>query len=240
MRPVIPWLRLSVTLLPLFVLAVVGPARADRPFVATTSAAAEEGDDRVWSLSTWAQRDKRFGEFGLSAECAFEPRLSSEFTLARTRPRLSGAQTTLEAEAEVKWLFNNIARDGWGIGISLGSGAAKEGDGGWRGGGWQVAVPLSWQFSEAGGLVHLNAGIAKPRGERRESLAAAAVEWPIAQRVALFAEWAKSGDERLEHAGVRWWLEREHFALDISVLRCRPDGAGAATGWVLGFSVYDL
>ncbi|MBL8325827.1 MAG: hypothetical protein JNJ89_12820 [Rubrivivax sp.] len=221
-------------------LAMVAAAHADRPFVATTSAAAEEDDDRVWSLSSWAQRDKRLGALGVSAEYAFEPRLSTEFAFVRSRPRMPGAETSLEAEGEVKWLYNNIARDGWGVGVSLGLGASKDGDAAWRGGSWQVVVPFSWQFNEAGGLVHLNAGLAKERGERRESLASAAVEWPIAPRVSLFAEWAKGGDERLEHTGARWWVKREHYAVDFSLLRRRPEGGAATTGWVLGFSVYDL
>ncbi len=216
------------------------PALADRPFVATTSAAAEEDDDRVWSVATWAQRDKRLGEIGLSAEYAFEPRLSTEFTLVRSRPRLSGAETTLEAEGEVKWLYNNIARDGWGIGVSLGLGAAKEGDASWRGGSWQLVVPFSWQWSQGGGLLHLNAGIAKERGERRESLASVGVEWPVASRWSVFGEWAKSGDEKLAHAGVRWWFKREKLAMDLSALRRQPEGTSASTGWVLSLSIYDL
>lgn len=214
-------------------------AWADRPFVSTTSAAAEEDDDKVWSLSTWAQRDKGRNEFGLNVEYAFEPRLSTEFTLTRSRPRLSGAETSLEAEAEVKWLYNNIARDGWGIGVGLGLGGSKEGDGSWRGGSWQLVVPFSWQFSESG-LLHLNAGVAKERGERRESLSSVGAEWAFAPRWTAFGEWAKAGDEKLTHAGARWWLKRERYALDLSALRRQPEGGRSTTGWVLNFSVYDL
>ena len=222
-------------------LALAPAAWADRPFVATTSAAAEEDDDRVWSISTWAQRDRRLGEVGLSAEYAFEPRLSVEFGLTRQRPRgVLGAETALEAEAEVKWLYNNIARDGWGIGVALSLGAGKEGDAAWRGGSWQLLVPFSWQWSQAGGLLHLNAGVARERGERRETVLSAGVEVPLMQRLVGFAEWAKSGEERLAHAGVRWWLKRERYALDLSALRREPQGASAVTGWVVNFSVYDL
>lgn len=218
----------------------VSAAHADRPFVATTSAAAEEDDDRVWSTATWVQRDKRLSEVGLSAEYAFEPRLSMEFGLQRSKPRAAGSEATLEAEAEVKWLYNHIARDGWGIGVSLGLGTSKEGDAAWRGGSWQVVVPFSWQWSPAGGFLHLNAGVAKERGEKRQSLASMGLEVPLAQRWAAFFEVAKSGDEQLSHAGVRWWLKRERFALDISALRRRPEGGPSASGWGLNFSAYDL
>lgn len=217
-----------------------GPALADRPFVATTSAAAEEDDDRVWSTATWVQRDKRLGQEGLSAEYAFEPRLSTEFTLARSRPRVAGAEASLEFEAELKWLYNSIARDGWGVGVSLGLGAGKEGDAAWRGGNWQLVVPFSWQWSEAGGLLHLNAGVAKERGARRETLTSVGVEAPIAARWVAFAELAKGGDERLAHAGVRWWIKKERYALDVSAQRRKGEGDSAISGWVLNFSVYDL
>ncbi|MBI5717720.1 MAG: hypothetical protein HZC37_08540 [Burkholderiales bacterium] len=215
-------------------------ALADRPFVATTSAAAEEDDDRVWSTSTWVHRDRRSSETGLAAEYAFEPRLSTEFTLARAKPRSPGSEAALEAEAELKWLYNSIARDGWGIGVSIGIGAGKDGDAGWRAGHRQVAVPFSWQWSDAGGLLHLNAGVARERGARREALASAGLEAPLARRWLAFAELARGGDERLAHAGVRWWIKRERFALDLSALRRRPEGEGAVTAWVINLSACDL
>ena len=65
-------------------------------------------------------------------------------------------------------------------------------------------------------------------------------EWAFAPRWTAFGEWAKSGDEKLTHAGVRWWLKRERYALDLSALRRQPEGGRSTTGWVLNFSVYDL
>jgi hypothetical protein len=220
--------------------AAVAPARADRPFIATTSAAAEEDDDRVWAIAGWARRDKLIGEVGIEAEYAFEPRLSAQFGLVRSRPRATGAETTLEAEAEFKWLYNHIARDSWGIGINLGLGASREGDAAWRGGSWSVTVPFSWQWSEGGGLLHLNAGVARERGQRRESMVSAAAEVPLASRWTAFAEAFKGGDERLAQVGVRWWLKRERLALDLAAVQRRPEGGGSTTGWVFGLSVLDL
>ena len=219
---------------------VPAPAQEDRPFLATVSAAAEEDDDQVWSGSAWTQRDKRLGKSGVNVECAFEPRLSLQFELSRARPRVAGGESSLEAEAELKWLYNNIARDGWGIGLSMTAGAAKEGDAGWRAGNWQLVVPFSWQWSPAGGLLHLNAGLARELGQKRETLASAGVEVPLARSLVGFAELARSGEERLTHAGVRWWLKRERYALDLSTYRRRPELGGATTGWVLNFNLYDL
>lgn len=226
--------------LALLLSALPGAASADRPFLATTSAAAEEDDDNVWSVHTWALGDRLSRQQGAVAEYAFEPRISIEFSLQRARTRGAFAETTLQAETELKWLCNNIARDGWGIGLSLGLGAGKEGDAAWRGGNWQVVAPLSWQYDQGGGQLHLNLGLARERGQPRENLRAVAVQQPLGARLTAFAEWARSGEATLQHGGLRWWLQRERLALDFAAFRRKSDGANGGTGWLIGLNLYDL
>ncbi len=214
-------------------------AWADRPFLATKSAAAEEDDYRTWSISSSLQQDKWSRGLALSAEYAFEPRLSVEFGLQHTRPRLSGLERSTEAEVELKWLYNSIARDGWGIGVSLGLGTGKEDGERWRHGHWQVVIPFSLELSEKL-LLHVNAGLFRERGERRERHLALAGEWKVNTRWTAFAELAQRGEEKLVHTGLRWWLKREKQALDLSVTQRQVDGLPRARGVVLNFSLYDL
>ncbi len=232
--------RWKFSLLVLLAAAAVAPsARADRPYVATTSAAAEEDDYRAWSISSWVQRDKLIRELGVNVEYAFEPRLSIEFTATHARPRAAGEPKKFESEVEVKWLYNSIARDGWGLGASFGVGSSREEAERWRSGHWQIVVPFSLQLAEHG-LLHLNVGVARERGESSESLASLAAEWSLAARWTAFGEWARRGEQKLLHAGLRWWLKRERYALDFSLLRPRYAGDRATRGWSVNVSIYDL
>jgi len=70
-------------------------------------------------------------------------------------------------------------------------------------------------------------------------LLALGIEGNVAPRTRLFSEWARRGDERLLHAGVRYWLKRERIALDVSWTHRRIDGS-RSSGWVMGLAWYDL
>jgi hypothetical protein len=216
-------------------------ARADRPFIAVTGAAAEEDDDRMWSATAAVERRRAATQLGVSAEYAFDPVSSVELSIGRSRLRDAGASSTeTELEFEFKQLFNHIARDGWGWGVALGTGARRQG-GGWRGGAWSLVVPVSLQWGEGGAaLVHANAGLVREVGERRASLLALGIEGEVARRVVLFAEAAREGDAKLLHGGARWWLQREKLALDIGIVRRRAGDAAAGTGVTLALSRYDL
>lgn len=207
---------------------------ADRPFITTTSAAAEEDDDRVWSLSAVADVRRGMREFGLAAEYAFDPERSVEFGIRHARLRDVGLQAT-DVEVEYKHLFNHIARDGWGWGVALALGAQRSSGSGWRGGGWSLTLPLSLAFAEGEGVAHLNAGLVREPGARREDAWAAGVEGRLARRVALFAEAARSVESKLLHAGVRWWVRRERLAIDPGATHRREDGA-TRRGVVLGLA----
>jgi len=213
-------------------------ARAeDRPYLALTSAAAEEDDERVWSIETLAANDKALNRQGVVAEYSFDPLHAVQFELGRVRDRL-GETTAAAASVEVKWLFNHIARDGWGIGV-VGSLATERDSGtGARAGGWSLVMPLSIRLGQDLALLHLNAGFIREGGERQRLLAAG-IEGELWRRVTGFAELAAQGETRLAHGGVRWWLRRERVALDISAYRRREDGS-TFSGWVIGLGWYDL
>lgn len=211
-------------------------AWADRPFIASTSAAAEEDDDRVWSIATAFERRRGARQGGVTAEYAFEPTRSIEFTFERASPDGGSG-----FEVEYKHLFNHIARDGYGWGVALGLGARRD-DGGssWRGGAWSLTLPLSIQFAQTDGLVHLNAGLTREPGARRETLLAAGVEYQAWRRVTLFAEAAREGDDaKLLHAGARWWIRREKIAFDLGATRRRESGE-TRRGVIVGLAWYDL
>jgi hypothetical protein len=224
--------------LALAALLAAGTARAgDRPFLRTASAAAEEDDDNVWSIETAWQRIGRLHAWSIAPEYAYSPTTSAQLELTRVRERGVGGASVLELEG--KHLFNHIARDRWGIGLVASVEGVRADGGGWRAEAVALRVPFSWQIGAGAGLVHLNAGLVKPRAARREWETAAAIEVAITGRVVAFAEFGRGAEERLVHAGARWWVKRERIALDLGALRTRADGE-RHSGFVLGFAWYDL
>lgn len=218
-------------------LCPAGARSADRPYLTVASAAAEEDDDQVWSVETTLLSDRGQRGMGLAVEYAFDPLRSFQIEFARSRSRTDDPDAT-EVSGEFKWLFNHIARDGWGTGLvaSLSTRRETGGDGAVRS--WSLVAPLSIRMGDDGALVHLNVGRVVEGGERRR-LRAFGVEREIARRVTAFAEWSDLGGERLVHGGVRWWLRREKVALDLSTFS-RRDETGTVRGWVLGLGWHDL
>ena len=235
-RPTSPPRRAHVICLLLFLAQPAGVHAADRPYLTLSSAAAEEDDDQVGSLQTVVRADRLVRSQAVSAEYAFDPLRSVQ--LEFTRQRASG-QTRLQAELEYKQLFNHIARDGWAWGLSVSLGADRGPGQAWHGGSWGAVLPLSLQLGEAVATAHLNLGLVRERLERRQALAAVGIEGLVARRTLLFAEASGLGQERLLHAGLRYWIRRDRLALDVSVTRRRADGEWVR-GWLLGLAWYDL
>lgn len=213
-------------------------AASDRPYLATNSAAAEEGEDASWSVESWIQRVGTERTLSVAPEYAFNARTSVQFELTRARDRAS-SETEHELELEFKHLFNAIESDGYGWGV-VGSAALDKSTGaGWRRGGLGVVVPFTLSLWGGAGALHLNAGLQKPRDDKREWRAAAAIERQVTESVTLFAEAARVGELKLLHGGARWWLAKERFALDLAWQRVRVDGTRDSSV-VLGFGWYDL
>ena len=227
-----------ITALVAFLLAALPAQAGDRPFLATNSAAAEEDDDAVWSIESWAQRIGSVRTLSIAPEYAFDPTTSLQFEFSRSRDR-NTRETELSAEIELKHLFNHIARDGYGWGLVAALAFEKNEGSGWRRGGVSLKLPFTLALWDGDGALHLNAGLSKPRATRRESMLSAAIERKVAKGTTLFAEAAREGDATLLHGGVRWWLKKEKFALDFGLQRQRTPGSRAG-GMVVGFGWYDL
>jgi hypothetical protein len=210
----------------------------DRPYLATHSAAAEEDDDAVWSVESWFARWGRSREWVVAPEYAFDPTTSLQFEFMSRRDRSAGTRGQ-GAEIEFKHLFNHIARDGYGWGVVLSQQFERESAASWRGSSYSVKLPATLALGEGMATVHLNVGLEKPRGVRRENLASVALEGEVLKRITLFAEAARDAEGRLVHAGMRWWAQRERLAIDVAAQRTRGDGE-RHTGFVIGIGFYDL
>jgi len=155
---------------------------SDRPYLLTSTAAAEEDDDQVWSFESWWQHAGSHQGFNLAPEYAFNPTTSVQLELSRANG--GGAA----AEAEVKHLFNHIGRDGWGWGMHLTLAAARGGDESPTQYGASAKLLCSLALFDGDALLHLNAGFDKARGERHEWVASAAFEHQLPWRSFAFAQ----------------------------------------------------
>ena len=215
-------------------LASSGALANDRPFLLTSNAAAEEDDDRVWSVETWWQRIGSERSFSVAPEYAFDPTTSIQLELTRA----SGSAK--EVELEFKHLFNHIARDGWGWGVHVALGVASADGSGWRTQGASVKLLHTLQLLDGDAMLHTNAGLRKQRDERREWVASAAFEYKLPWRSSAFVEVGREDRLTLLHAGVRHWrVRREKLSLDFGVQQTRAGGE-KARGVVIGIGWYDL
>jgi len=214
------------------------PARAnDRPFQVARTAVLED-DEHVWSIESWVQRLGSVRSASIEPEYTFEAGTSVQLELTRQLDR-HDSETGHEAEIEFKQIFNNVARDGWGWGVSarLAAERTAESDGTVPSIG--LKVPLSIALGDGGGFLHLNAGISKTRDQRRTWDGAVGIERELLKRTLFFAELAREGGATYAQLGARHWLRRDKLAVDISVQQQRVEGA-RAYGVIVGLGWYDL
>lgn len=227
-----------VCLLLLGVLAALRPAvAADRPYLVTNSAAAEEDEDNAWSVENWLRRVGTQRSLTIAPEYAYDPQNSVQLELRRQVVR--GEDDGHEVEVEFKHLFSRIARDGVGWGVVGIVQFEHPQRGAWRRTSAELSAALTLPFADGEGLAHLNLNLAKPVGERRFAGYALAAEREVAPRTTLFAELTHNADGRLVHGGVRHWIRRERLAVDLAWQRLRSDEI-RGSGLVLGIAWYDL
>lgn len=239
-EPMIDAIKIAFTCSTLIVLmAGASPTwAADRPYLATNSAAAEEDDDQVWSVeSTW-QKLGSARALSVAPEYAFNPTTSLQFEFTHARDRGLG-ESGQALGVEFKHLFNHIARDGYGWGLSAELEFERAGGQGWKRSALALKLPVTLNLGEGMALLHLNAGLLKPTQGAREWTRSVALEGEIYKRTTLFAELARQGEEKLAHLGVRHWLRKDRLALDLAVQRAGVDGA-RETGLVIGLGLYDI
>jgi len=215
----------------------------DRPFQAARTAVMED-DEYTWSIETWAQRFGRVRGLSFEPEYTFGGGFSIQGELTKLKDR-DGHETGHEAEVEFKQVFNNIARDGWGVALSAAFGRERLGDEDGEGAVRSVALklPVSVALGASGALLHLNVGTEKSTGHKRQWGSAIAVEHEVYRRTWLIAEFSRSGEEKFAQVGVRHWLRKEKLAIDFTLQQQRRDDDGSgrrASGFILGVGFYDL
>lgn len=226
----------KLALLSLLLTAATSAWCNDRPFQSARTAVLED-DEYTWSIETWAQRFGRVRGLSFEPEYTFGGGFSIQGELTKLKDR-DGHETGHEAEVELKQVFNNIARDGWGLAVSAAFGREKLGD--------EEAIrtvtlklPFSVALGQTGALLHLNVGAEKATGHKREWNTAIAVEHEVYRRTWLIAEYSKTGEEKFAQVGVRHWLRKEKLALDFTLQQQRNEGR-RASGFILGLGFYDL
>jgi hypothetical protein len=218
-------------------------AASDRPYLAATNAVAEDDDDNVAALETWSETSRRFREIRFEPEYNFDPRNAVRVELAAARDRrFETPVRTRGAEVELKHLFTDLARAGFGSGVIVGVDWDER-----RGG--DEENERNWALSSSGlmtlrptpdTLLHFNLGAVKESGESARARWAVAIEHEIVRRTTLFVEAsAIAREERLVHGGVRYWVKRERFAVDLTVGRRRGD-LPSSTFVTIGIALQDI
>lgn len=238
-RPRTPLLRLGWALgLCAGLSALATAARAnDRPFQIARTAVLED-DEQVWSIESWAQRLGSVRGLSIEPEYTFSAGTSVQFELSRLTDR-QGDGSGHEGEVEFKQVFNNVARDGYGWGVSARLTAERTRASERTVPSIGFKVPVSIALGDGGGFLHLNAGISKERDARRTWDAAAGIERELFRRTVVFAELAREGGATYSEIGARHWLRRDKLAIDMALQQQRSDGARSA-GVIIGLGWYDL
>lgn len=225
------------------VFAQQGALASDRPYLAATSAVVDEDDDRVAALETWIEWSRRVREFRFEPEYNVDPRNAVRVEMGINQDRrFDPALRSRSVEVEWKHLFTDLARTGWGSGLIVGIDRdLREGNADAAESDWSVgASGLVSLRPTPDTVAHLNAGLVKPTGDSARLRWATAVEHEIVRRTSLFVEvGAVAREERLVHGGVRHWIKRERFAVDLTVGRRRSDPA-ASTFVTLGIALQDV
>lgn len=218
--------------------AMAPVARAnDRPFQVARTAVLED-DEQVWSIESWAQRLGSVRGFSIEPEYTFSAGTSVQFELTRLTDR-HGDGSGHEGEVEFKQIFNNVARDGYGWGVSARLSAERTRESERTVPSVGLKIPLSIALGDDGGFLHLNAGLSKERDARRTWDAAAGIERELFRRTIVFAEVAREGGATYGEVGARHWLRRDKLAIDIALQQQRSDGVRSA-GVIIGLGWYDL
>ena len=220
--------------------ALLAPAAwgNDRPYQVARTAILEE-DAQTWSFESWVQRLGSVRGLSVEPEYTFRPGTTVQVELSRYLDR-HDRDTGHEAEIEFKQLFNSVARDGWGWGVSAALSAERTRDSGGTVPSLRLKLPVSIALGgDDGGYLHLDVGIGKTRDLRRHWTGAAAIERELLPRTLFFAELAREGGTTFAQIGARHWLRRDKLAIDFSLQGQRVDGS-RSTGFIVGLGWYDL
>ena len=231
----------------LFCLLGATALASDRPYLVATNAVADEDDYGVIALESWIETSHGFREFRFEPEYNFDPynAVRVELGIASDR-RFDPTVRSRGAEIEYKRLFTDLARSGYGAGVIVG----VDWDDRSRGSdGEDLGAEYAWSMDVVGlttlrptpdTLVHLNLGAVKESDQHARARWAVAAEHEIVHRTMLFAEvGGTAGEEWLIHGGLRHWIKRERFAVDLTVGRRYRDPADGSF-ITIGIALQDI
>lgn len=216
------------------------PSWADRPFLMTETAVAEDDDEEVWSIDTWATGASGLFSLEASVEYAINPYNAVSFGAGWGRAKEDGLKAyERELELEYQHILIDIARDGFGLGIGLG--ASFEREDGWEHAATELTVPLSWRNDDGTLRLHLSPGWVKPKEGKGYGQVGLGFEKDFDRNVLVAELGTDSADEKstLLQAGVRHWIKRGKMAIDVTVGRLKFETEGR-TFVTVGLSLFDL
>jgi hypothetical protein len=196
----------------------------DRPFLRTTSAIVEDDDERVfeWSLSHTNGKKERNTQTQLGY--SFSPTLSVELEWAQARDKVEGLSSREHGLGLwVSWV--DPARAGWGLASKFSVERERENGSPWEHPAWKGVLAYSLPLADKSTWLHANWGMRYLSSEgdarRWNALWSVAAQTALNRRFELFAELAGNQErsDQLAMAGVRHWIKREKWALDVGLGR---------------------
>lgn len=221
-------------------------AHADMPFLRLETATVEHDDERNFEVSAQFSRTKDELQRRLTVEYNISPLSSVEAELSFARSRLD-----VEREREIglgyRYVLIDHNRDDWGLALKVSAEWEKstdeDGAGPWRYAGPTVLAAFILPLADNRVRLHANWGVHYKRatGERQQ-LWGAGVEADATPTLTAFAEWgAIRKEDRLQHAGLRWWIKRDKVAVQLSGSRTRDAASGETfKGVHVGMTFSDL
>jgi hypothetical protein len=221
-------------------------AWADQPFLRLETATVEHDDERNYEISTLFSRNKESVSRQIQIEYNHSPFLSFEVELGTERSRIE-PEREREIELGVRYVLVDHNRNDWGL--------ALKGSVEWEGGrdedgkvptrrtGHTLLGAFVLPLADNRVRLHANLGWQHDR-ESRDNIrrTGLGMEAHLTPTVVAFAEHGRrrSVDE-LSHAGLRWWVKKEKFAVQLSSSRTRDlQGGEALKGVHIGLSFSDL
>jgi hypothetical protein len=213
----------------------------DRPFTTIINAVSEDDDENNFTFETWLVSSSKNRSIYTNLEYNVNPWLSLQLGLGWSKGlRASGFEKSVDVE--IKKLFFDPARDGFGLGLSAEVEWEREpGSGSFKAEAIGLTIPFSFAFAEKSGWVHLNVGARYVADDKTRASWGLAVERQLAKGLSGFVEIAgRLKDDRHLTVGSRYWLKRDRFAVDFSASRIRSNDKPSQTAVSLGFSIQDV
>jgi hypothetical protein len=235
-------------LLPCLLALLAGTAQADAPFLRLETATVEHDDERNFELAMLASRSKAEQSRQFVVEYNIHPLLGVELELGSSRSRLE-PEREREVELGLRYVLVDHNRDDWGLALKFSAEWEREyeeeGRSPWKFSGPTVLAAFVLPLADNRVRLHANVGMTHRRLEeenRRQRLWGLGVEAHLTPTLVAFAEHAvRRRQDRMDHAGLRWWVQREKVAVQWSASRTRDAASGERVSGVhVGITFSDL